>query len=415
MLIATDKSREINMARNKKAKYIAVPFLIILYAFFLVNIAIPDEKISTVENRTLTRKPGMEDMNDGTYAEKYDKYYTDHFAFRNEMLRIYRRLEVALGKSVVGYYYLVDNNWILGMFPRILTSAALDKYSGAINSLAEICSDMGNVKVYFTLLPHKTNMLKHLYPEYVNNKKNIDINKESFQSRLNPDLITFLDTDGDMSNQFSGKELEKLYFKTDHHWNGTGAFEGFKRMAQKMDLGVSPEKLREHFSKYKMWKDTTKDFIGSYNSSLNMIVHEKEYPIFVYLEDQHYEFFQNHGGEDKRVKEENIIATSRHKKEWDYGGAYIRGDKCNILKIKNSNALTNKKILVFRDSYQAPTTLMFADLFRDVILIDPRNISRIDMTYEEIIKTNDPDIVMFLYNSSGFDSMIINMIKKGIR
>ena len=164
MLIATDKSREINMARNKKAKYIAVPFLIILYAFFLVNIAIPDEKISTVENRTLTRKPGMEDMNDGTYAEKYDKYYTDHFAFRNEMLRIYRRLEVALGKSVVGYYYLVDNNWILGMFPRILTSAALDKYSGAINSLAEICSDMGNVKVYFTLLPHKTNMLKHLYP-----------------------------------------------------------------------------------------------------------------------------------------------------------------------------------------------------------------------------------------------------------
>ncbi|QUH19430.1 hypothetical protein [Alkaliphilus sp. B6464] len=71
-------------------------------------------------------------------------------------------------------------------------------------------------------------------------------------------------------------------------------------------------------------------------------------------------------------------------------------------------------MLVFRDSYQAPTTLMFADLFSEVQFIDPRNIENIKMSYEEIIQNSDSDIVVFMYNSSGFDSMIKNMIDKGI-
>lgn len=56
-------------------------------------------------------------------------------------------------------------------------------------------------------------------------------------------------------------------------------------------------------------------------------------------------------------KEEDIITTSTNKEEWDYGGAYIRGSETNMLEIKNKDALIDKKILVFRDSYQAPMTL----------------------------------------------------------
>ena len=36
-------------------------------------------------------------------------------------------------------------------------------------------------------------------------------------------------------------------------------------------------------------------------------------------------------------------------------------------------------------------------------------------TYEEIIKDSNSDIVMFMYNSSGFDSMVKAMIDKGIK
>lgn len=399
---------------EKKAKYIIVPFLIIIFLFFLMNMFIPDRTMSVSENRNLEKKPTIEDIKEGSYPSKFEKYYTDHFVFREEMIGIKRMFEVSLDKSVVGNYYLGEDNWILGMFPPILSSDNIDRYSDVINQLAQISSGMGK-KVYFTLTPHKSNMLKHLYPKVVDNKENININKEAFQSRLNLNNITFLDIDGDMLNKFSGKELERLYFKTDHHWNGTGAFEGFQLMAEKMDLGISPEKLKEHFSKYKTMEYNKKDFTGSYNRNLNMAVDEKEYPIYVYLENQNYQYFLNDGKRDKKLQEEDVIATLRNRDIWDYGGAYMRGNVCNILKIKNDNALIDKKILVFRDSYQAPTTLLFADLFTEVQFIDPRNIEDIDMSYEDIIQSTDSDIVMFMYNSSGFDSMIKAMIDKGIK
>lgn len=397
---------------ERKSKYIVIPFLVIIFAFFFINLFNPDKIMSVSENRNLEKKPTIEDLEKGIYPSKFEEYYNDQFIFREKLIRINRMFEAKLKKSEVGNYYLANDNWILGMFPKVLNEKELDKYASTINELAKISTDMGK-NVYFTLTPHKTNMLKHLYPKFVDNKENININKEDFKSKLNSSNITFLDNDEDMLNKFSGKELEKLYFKTDHHWNGTGAFEGFKLMIEKIDLDISLEKLQEHFSKYHTVEVNSKVFTGSYNRNLNMIVNEREYPIYVYLENQNYEYFSNNGKEDKRVEEEKVIATSRNKKKWDYGGAYIRGNVCNILKIRNDKALIDKKILIFRDSYQAPNTLMFADLFSEVQFIDPRNIENVKMSYEEIIENSDSDIVMFMYNSSGFDSMIQNMIDKG--
>ncbi len=412
--MTADSKNRLGAYKNKREKYIVVPFLIIIFGFFMLNIIMPDKTVSVSENRTLEKKPTIQDIKNGTFASKFDKYYSDHFVFRDKILRTDRMFEALLGKSEVGNYYLTKDNWILGKFPKILTNSKLEEYAGAINELANISHDAGK-DVYFTLTPHKTNMLKHLYPKFVDNKESIDINKQSFASHLNQNNITVLDLDEDMENKFSSKERERLYFKTDHHWNGTGAFEGFKLMADKMELGLTDKQLTAHFNKYKTVKCEEKNFIGRYNSNINMIVNEKEYPEFVYMENQPYEYFHSDGKTETKIKEEDIFAISRDKKEWSYGGAYIDGDKCNILKIRNKNALTDKKILVFRDSYEAPTTLMFADLFSEVEIVDPRNIQNIDMSYKEMIENSDADIVMFMYNSSGFDDMIDAMIDKGIK
>ncbi len=398
---------------RKKAKYIVVPFLGIIFIVFLVNIFSSKKTYSDSENRNLEKIPTVEDIKNNTYASKFEKYYTDQFTLREAMIRINRIFEIKLNKSIVGNYYLGKDNWILGKFPRALTTANIEEYSNAINELSGISKSMGK-DVYFALTPHKTNMLKHLYPKFADNKKNINSNKNVFKLSLNPKAIKFLDLDEDLSNAFSEEEREKLYFKTDHHWNGIGAFEGFKLMVQRMEIGISPENLVDYFNKYKTKVYREKDFIGSYNRNLYMLVKEKEYPSYVYLEDAKYEYFINDGKNDKKIQEEDVIATLRNKDKWDYGGAYIRGAECNILKIKNENALTNKKILVFRDSYQAPTTWLFADLFSEVQIIDPRNIENIKMNYEQIIENSDADIVMFMFNSSGFDSMIKSMIDKGI-
>lgn len=398
---------------KNKSKYIIMPFLTIIFGFFIINIVKPDKNYSFSENRNLEKLPTIEDIKNNTFTKKFEKYYNDQFAFREEMNKIYKKSEISLNKTKVGNYYLGKNNWILGQFSHLLSDDKIYKYTIALHKTSEIANQLDK-SVYYVSTPHKTNMLKHLYPNYVDNKKNIDINKNELKSSLEPDLINFIDLDEDFLNRFSDKEREKLYFKTDHHWNGLGAFEGFKSMISKMDLGISEDKLNSFFKEYKIKTVKDKEFIGSYNRNLDMLVKEKEYPIYVYRDNEDYKFYKNDGKKDKHIKIDEVIATQKDDKEWDYGGAYMRGASCNILKIKNDKALTDKKILLFRDSYEAPMTLMFADVFKEVEIVDPRNISDLDMTYEDIIKNSDSNIVMFMYNSFGFYDMIKVMIEKGI-
>ena len=395
---------------KKKARYIIIPFLSIIFGFFIFNFITPDRKYSVAENRNLDKKPTLKDIEDGEFASKFESYYNDQFVLRDEMISINKKSEVKLNKTKVGNYYLVDDNWILGMFPKLLSEKQLDDYSNAINELSEISDGLGK-DVYYTMMPHKTNVLRHLYPKYVDNTGNIDINKSEFRNRLESDILTYIDMDEYLLNNFSEDELEQLYFKTDHHWTSIGAFENFKMMASRMELGISQDDLDKHFDRYTTTTVKDKDFIGSYNQNLDMLVEEEEHVNYAYIDKAKYTYELN----GKEKNEEDVIATSRDKNEWDYGGAYIRGAQTNILNIKNDKALVDKKILIFRDSYQAPTTWLFADLFSEVEIADPRNIDKIDKTYEEIIKDSNSDIVMFMYNSSGFDSMVKTMIDKGIK
>ena len=395
----------------KKNRYIIIPFLVIIVTFFVFNTISPDKEYSKVENRTLSKRPSLEKVGGENFSKEYEDYYNDQFVFRDFLIGVNTVTDYLLNKTEVGNYYVVEDNWILGKFPNIFNEKRLNRYSNAINKLAKVGKSEGK-DVYFAMTPHKTNVLKHIYPKYIETSS-IDKNIKGFEDKLNKEVVNYIEMDDYMMNKFSKKELESMYFKTDHHWNGKGAFEGFKRIIEEMDLDISSENLKNIFNKYKEVTVDSKKFNGSYNKNICMVVREKEYPNYFTLKENKnndVEYFLN--GEN--VKEEDVIATSRQEEEWDYGGAYSRGAQMNILKINNKDAFSDKKILVIRDSMQGATTWLFRDFFKETELIDPRNISDIEKSYTEIIKESDADIVLFMFNSSGFDSMINEMIKKGI-
>lgn len=395
----------------KKNRYIIIPFLVIIVTFFVFNTISPDKEYSKVENRTLSKRPSLEKVGGENFSKEYEDYYNDQFVFRDFLIGVNTVTDYILNKTEVGNYYVVEDNWILGKFPNVFNEKRLNRYSNAINKLAKVGKSEGK-DVYFAMTPHKTNVLKYIYPKYIETSS-IDKNIKGFEDKLNKEVVNYIEMDDYMMNKFSKKELESMYFKTDHHWNGKGAFEGFKRIIEEMDLDISSENLKNIFSKYKEVTVDSKKFNGSYNKNICMVVREKEYPNYFTIKENKnndVEYFLN--GEN--IKEEDVIATSRQEEEWDYGGAYSRGAQMNILKIKNKDAFSDKKILVIRDSMQGATTWLFRDFFKETELIDPRNISDIKKSYTEIIKESDADIVLFMFNSSGFDSMINEMIKKGI-
>ena len=349
----------------------------------------------------------------GVFSNPPKNILTDEVAVLNDN-NVNRLDKGEKDRFIVGNYYLTENNWLLGKFSKIISDNKMQVYANEINNLSKLAKSQGK-DTYFVSMTHKTNMLKHLYPSFVENKNNLDLNKDSLESKLDKRYISFIDIDRYFIENFSEKERETFYFKTDHHWNGIGAFKGFEFIIKNTNLGLSSNEVSDYMSKYKVKVIKDKEFIGSYNRKLNFIVKDKEFANYVYKKGSKLEYFITDGNKEHKLNEEKIMATLRNKNSWDYGGAYMRGTNCNVLKIKNKNSLTDKKILIFRDSYQAPMTWLLADIFKEVQIVDPRYIENIDMTYEEIITTFNSDIVMFMYNSFGFEGMIKEMIDKTIK
>ncbi|QUH18652.1 hypothetical protein [Alkaliphilus sp. B6464] len=389
---------------NNKAKWITIPFVIMIMGTFIINIISKDRVVSASENRTLQQKPTVEDIKKGVYTSKFESYFSDQFPFREELSMIYTEANLVLGNNKIRNYYLLDDNWIMPTPSKVISDEELEDLANDINELAQIGIET-NKEIYYVSTPHKESMLSHLYPKYTGGLENSINNKNRFKKYIDTEKTKFIDVDEHFFKEFTEQEREKLYFKTDHHWNGIGAFEGFKYIIEKMNiLDNKPwdEYITTMFDKGY--------FLGSYNKNLNKLVKEDEVIPYVHMKNkQNYEYFKFNGTMDVKGKEEDFVARDRNKEEILYGGAYMFGNACSILKIRNEEALTNKKVIIFRDSYQAPTSWLFADIFEEVQLVDPRYIKDLDMTIDDIIRESDAHIVIFMYNNTDFKMMIKTM------
>ncbi|MCC3869713.1 DHHW family protein [Terrisporobacter mayombei] len=389
---------------NKKAKYIAIPFLISIIAILFIHTISKDKEISASENRALAQIPTVEDVKKEDFTTKFENYFSDQFPFREELSQLYNKVELMLGKNKIKNYYVLENNWVMPTPIDVFSEEDLKDSAEKINELSQAALK-SNKKVYYASTPHKESMLTHLYPKFTKGLNNATENKNKFKSYLDKDKIDFIDIDEDFLSKFNEKEREKLYFKTDHHWNGIGAYEGFKTIMEEMKKTESIKNINwDNYIKTDLKKGY---FLGSYNLNLNNLVKEDEDIPYVHSKNKHkYEYFKYDGKKETKGKEEDFVATRIHEDEILYGGAYMFGNACNILKIKNKDALNDKKILIIRDSYQAPTSWLFADMFSEVQLVDPRYTEKLDLSIKEIIEDSDADIVMFMYNSTDFKSMI---------
>ena len=386
---------------KKRAKYIIVPFILLMGTGFLLNMVNKDKKTSFSENRTLQQKPAIESLRDGTFAKKYEKYFSDQFVFREEIMNLYSKVKLSMGLDKIKGYYVLDDNWIMPTPTKEIDDKEILKVSRKIESLLDAKYEKEK-EFYYVSTPHKETSLSHLYPNLIKNLSRATLNRDKFENKLKDKDIKFINIDEYFLSNFSEESREKLYFKTDHHWNGTGGFEGFKYIIEKMDLGSDIK--WDEYTKFILNKGS---FLGSYNKNLNKLVKEKEDIDYVYKENTpNYKYFKYDGIKEVEVKADDVIATRKDEADILYGGAYMFGNACNILKIKNEEAPIDKKIIVFRDSYQSPTSWLFADIFKEVQLVDVRYTDKLNMTAEEMIEKGDSDIVMFMYNDANFNDMI---------
>ncbi|MFR8869288.1 alginate O-acetyltransferase AlgX-related protein [Paraclostridium sordellii] len=387
----------------KKIKYfwLTVPFIVVIFGVGILNLLSKDEAESLNENRSLQQAPGIENIINRDYPKIYERYYTDQFINRDLLLKLYTKLQIKMNKSTVRGYYIIDNKWIMPNKVAKQNYNQIKSTADKVNKFSRKIKKDGR-EIYYVSTPCKSQVLDELYPKYAGKGFALE-NVSKFGQNLDENYINFINIDKYFNSEFSQKEKEKMYFKTDHHWNGIGAFEGFKYIIKNMNVLNENNKNLIDNSNFEKREITNKEFLGSYNRNLfSLFSKDENIPYVNSKERKKYKYFNNNGQGYEISDENKLISTKKTFDEITYGGAYT--NDIPLYKIKNKDAPINKKLLIVRDSYQAPTTLLFADLFSSVEILDPRN--DIDLNVSKVVNESDPDIVLFMFNSETYGGMV---------
>ena len=364
---------------NKKALWAeALIFLAFIGAFFILNLVLPDRQFSEQENRYLQMRPefSFKSLFSGDYTSKFETYTTDQFTFRDEWITLKAASELALGKQENNDVHLCENGTLIEGFKRPENSV-LDSNMSALNTL------VGNTdaKVYFALIPDKSDLYAYLLPKNAPN----DSEKEVIDYCYGQSNATNVD----MYSALSAHKDEYIFYRTDHHWTSLGAYYGLSALAESM--GLPCPALDSYTDRHVV----SEEFYGTTWSSSG----------FSWVDPDTMETFVN-APEGLKVTsypqgspvEGKLYDFSFLEKKDKY--SMFMGGNCPMHVIETGNE-DKPSLLILRDSYTDSLIPFLLDDFSEIHVLDLRYYRASLKAY---IEQNDFDNVLVCYSVSNFCS-----------
>lgn len=219
---------------------------IILILFFLGAISLPlvkgvitpDEKQSVHEKRVLAEFPPFPTRLQETvsFVRGFEKYFNDHFGYREEMVRRYhremeRRFNVTGNPLVIkgeeGWYFYTANNLLDDFQGRMVLSREdfnhwYDEQVWRYNWLQQRGIE------YLTFSPpNKQTIYPEKMPKVLRDAAGDSLRVQLEEYLEKRPLPFYVDITREMRE---AGEHHKLYFAMDSHWNFMGAYVGYKKV-----------------------------------------------------------------------------------------------------------------------------------------------------------------------------------------
>ena len=212
---------------KKKTGYkIYIAIVLILCLVPLLGLAVRPTT-QTTENKKLTEWPALvtQDGINVHFLEEAGNYFTDHFAFRQELVAADASIRSGVFEvSAVDSVIVGENGWLY-------YEATLDDYqhknSVSDRMLFNIAHNLSLMQQYaqllgkdfvFTIAPNKNS----LYGENMPDRYQYQIAELSDRERLEPWLLSEQVNYVDLYRLFEAQD-EVLYYERDSHWNNKGA------------------------------------------------------------------------------------------------------------------------------------------------------------------------------------------------
>jgi hypothetical protein len=231
-------------------------FLLIVAAPLAANLAGRDGGDPEEENRTLAAFPALERSwsSLSAFPEGFDLWFQDHFGFRSTLIRWNGRtryfwLGVSPSSLVVkgqaGWlYYHADGGMDDFTNQKLLAPDELENWRSAIVRARDWCRTQGAAYL-FIVLPDK----HVIYPEHFADT----VRPVTALSRADQVLRATADTGvtfGVRDALLAAKPRDRLFHKTDTHWNDRGAYAAYRQIieaARRQLPSVPPPKDRSAF------------------------------------------------------------------------------------------------------------------------------------------------------------------------
>lgn len=214
-------------------KIMGVLFLGVIWLPLMVMLATPQREVSELENRRLASPPDLDLGSPHESAAAFERYFNDHFGFREQLIRLFRMLEVKVFQvSRAGNVIFGKDRWLFQAGDRQLadmrnnapfSNNELAVWANVLKHKHQTLEERG-IEYLFVMAPNK-----HLvYPD----KLPRSVNRVSEQSRADQ-LIAHLTRYTDVPvldlrpAMFEAKKHLRPYHKTDTHWNDWGAYAGY--------------------------------------------------------------------------------------------------------------------------------------------------------------------------------------------
>ena len=331
---------------KREAKITVLLLAVLFFGFSVICWVKPADEYSSSERRKLSQFPKLtwDTIADGKFMTEFEEYTLDQFplrdGFRNLKAWVSQNL---LRKADNNDIYVADGYAVKMEYP--LKEESIKNAGMRFRKLYEKYLKDSGGNIYLSLIPDKNYFLAE-------SSHHLSMDYEKFFSMMREEMpyAQYIDITQLLS--------EQDYYKTDVHWRQENIVDAAEKIAGEMGITLSGE--------YEV-KTLEEDFYGVYfgQSALNLPGESLSYLTNDQIEQCEVFNYENN---------EKTGVYDLKKAEGDDLYEIFLSGPVSLLKIENPNAITEKELIVLRDSFGSSLVPLLAEGYRSVTLIDLRRL-----------------------------------------
>lgn len=377
-------------------------FVLCLVSMTVLMVISPKETVSRAERRRLAEKPKLtiKSLMDKSFMDDTENYLLDHFPFRDGLRRIkaYFAYDV-LQQKENNDIYVADGHAAKLEYP--LNEASIKRLAAKMKGLRQ--QYFPDQTVWYAIVPDKNYFLaeQNGFPSLDYEHMSSLLSQELGADSASDTAFRYMDITSDLTIDD--------YYHTDTHWRQERILAVARRVADTLGMGGSLSFAAD--SQGALSENIIKDFYGVYygQAALPMEPDNIVYltsavtdEAWVWSLEENTQSGKN-AGKVVLPDEEGAVWKAVYQTEKLEDGKSLDkydmfvGGASSLQIIRSPKAATEKRIILFRDSYTSSLAPLLLEAYSEIVLIDLRYIDSARIgAYVDFAGAD----ILFLYNTS---------------